>query len=233
VRVAALWRYPVKSMQGERLDRTAVAAAGFVGDRRFALLDAETGLGLTGRREPRLLQAFAALGDDGVTITLPDGTQTSDDATLSDWLGRAVRLADARTTSGATYECPVDDDDSDWFSYDGPGTAFHDAGFWRVSLVSTATIGAWDARRFRANVVLDGEGEDELEGAEIDVGSTRLRVTSRIPRCVMVTRPQPDGIDADLSVLRTIQRERDNCLAIGATVSETGEIAVGDTLARA
>jgi uncharacterized protein YcbX len=207
-----------------------VTAAGVLGDRRYALIDAETGLGLTARREPRLLTAFATLRDDGVAITLPDGTEASDDEALSSWLGRPVRLADARDTPGATYECPVDTDDSEWFSYEGPGTAFHDAGVWRVSLVSTGTIGAWDARRFRANVLLDGAGEDAFEGREVTLGSSRLRVSSRIPRCVMVTRPQPGGIDADVAVLKTIQHEREGCLAVGATVSQPGEVAVGDEL---
>jgi hypothetical protein len=47
----------------------------------------------------------------------------------------------------------------------------------------------------------------------------------------MTTRPQPDGIEPDPSVLRTIARERDACLAIGSLVVAPGRVAVGDTLA--
>ena len=46
----------------------------------------------------------------------------------------------------------------------------------------------------------------------------------------MVTRPQPDGIERDLGVLRTIARERQNRFAVGALVSEPGTVKVGDTL---
>jgi len=46
----------------------------------------------------------------------------------------------------------------------------------------------------------------------------------------MTTRPQPGGIERDLDVLRTISRERDGCLAIGALVVQPGAVRVGDAL---
>jgi hypothetical protein len=48
----------------------------------------------------------------------------------------------------------------------------------------------------------------------------------------MVTRPQPGGIDRDLNVLRTIARERQNRLAIGALITTRGTVKVGDALER-
>jgi uncharacterized protein YcbX len=65
MRVLELWRYPVKSLQGERLDLAAVTTAGLEGDRRFALFDVDTGFGLTGRRVPELLFGAARLREDG------------------------------------------------------------------------------------------------------------------------------------------------------------------------
>jgi uncharacterized protein YcbX len=231
MRVLELWRYPVKSLQGERLDRASVTPAGFLGDRRYAIVDVESGLGLTARREPRLLYASAALREDGVDITLPDGAVAKTDSDLSDWLGRAVTLVDAREVDANSYECPIDEDQElQWFTYDGPGMAFHDSGAWRVSLVSKATIGAWDSRRFRANVLLDGEGEDDLVDKDVTLGDAGLHVSSRIPRCVMVTRPQPDGIERELDVLKTINSEREACLAIGAVVTRPGDVTPGDQL---
>jgi uncharacterized protein YcbX len=50
MRVVELWRYPVKSMQGEQLDVADVGTAGIVGDRQWALVDSSTGLALTARR---------------------------------------------------------------------------------------------------------------------------------------------------------------------------------------
>jgi len=101
VQVLELWRYPVKSLQGERVDEVSVSAPGLDGDRRFAIFDAQTGFGLTGRRVPELLFASARFRDDGnVDIVLPDGAIARDDAALSDWLGRPVNLrsADANVT---------------------------------------------------------------------------------------------------------------------------------------
>ena len=75
VRVAELWRYPVKSMQGERLDAAVVEADGFAGDRTWALRDETTGKMLTARREPQLLHASGRLTEDGdPVVVLPGGT---------------------------------------------------------------------------------------------------------------------------------------------------------------
>ena len=84
----------------------------------------------------------------------------------------------------------------------------------RVSLVSTATVGSWDPRRFRSNVLLEGEGEDALVGSSVELGEVTMDVVKQIGRCVMVTRAQQGGIERDLDVLRTLARERDACLAV-------------------
>jgi uncharacterized protein YcbX len=233
MRVIELWRFPVKSLQGEQLDQAAIVSAGLVGDRRFAIYDPESGFGLTARREPRLLTASARLVDDELEITLPDGTMVANDSdALSSWLGRKVELVDARTRDeGFSYECPVDaDTEQDWYAYEGASAAFHDGGIWRVSMISTATLGEWDRRRFRANVVLDGSGEDELVGRDVTLGDAVVHVETRIPRCVTVTRPQPGGIERDLDVLKTINKERESCAAIGGTVKTPGTVRVGDDL---
>jgi uncharacterized protein len=96
--------------------------------------------------------------------------------------------------------------------------------------VSTGTIGRWDRRRFRANLLVDGSGEDGLVGARVRAGDALLDVVQQIPRCVMVTRPQPDGIERDLDVLRVINRERSGFLAVGAVVVQAGVLRVGDEL---
>jgi uncharacterized protein YcbX len=79
-------------------------------------------------------------------------------------------------------------------------------------------------------VLLDGEGEDSLVGSRVTLGEATLNVDLRIERCVMTTRAQAGGIERDLDVLRTIARERDACLAVGALVIDQGTIRVGDTL---
>jgi uncharacterized protein len=107
MRVLELWRYPVKSLQGERLDLAGVTTAGLGGDRRFALFDVDTGFGLTGRRVSELPFGEARLRDDGgVDITLPDGSVTRDDNALSAWLGRRVMLRSADAEVTRRYENP-------------------------------------------------------------------------------------------------------------------------------
>jgi uncharacterized protein len=237
LRVAELWCHPVKSLGGELVDRTVVGVDGLDGDRQWALFDVDTGFGLTARRVPELLQATARRTPGGVEVVLPDGAATADDAELSAWLGRAVALRPASATKGRPrYESPDDDEAAaegpvpGWYPWRGAAGAFHDDPDVRVSLVSTATLGEWDRRRFRANVVLDGAGEDDLVGRALRLGEAELRVTGRIARCVMVTRPQAGGIERDTGVLRTIHRERGGELAVGALVTRPGTVGTGDVV---
>jgi uncharacterized protein YcbX len=235
VRVAELWRHPVKSLQGQRVDAVEIGPEGLSGDRQWALFDAATGLGLTARRVPDLLFASARLTPGGgVEVVLPDGTATTDDAVLSAWLGRPVTLrAAAEVTGERRYENPGDvrdDGEYAWDAFDGARGAFHDSSRTRVSLVSTGTLGNWDRRRFRSNVVLAGSGEDRLVGQRVRLGGAELDVVKPVSRCVMVTRPQPGGIGRDTSVLKTVHRERGGALAVAALVARPGWVAVGDEL---
>jgi MOSC domain-containing protein len=229
--VREIWRFPVKSLQGERLDTASLGPEGIVGDRGWALFDLDTGFGLTARRVPELLFAAARTRPDGgVDVVLPDGTRTSDDAVLSAWCGRRVALRAAAETVGVRcYENPDDvADESSWNPFSGADGAFHDNADARVTFVSTGTLGGWDRRRFRANVVLDGHGEDSWVGSSVQLGTARLDVVGRVPRCVMVTRPQAGGIGRDTGVLKTVHRERGGDLAVGALVTRPGSFSLGD-----
>jgi len=234
--ISELWRYPVKSMQGERLDHVEIDEWGVAGDRQWALVDRSTGLALTARRVPELLFAHARLVDaDTVAIELPGGQSTTDDAALSAWLDRDVTLRRAGEERG-TFEIATDFEDeegSEWVRWQGPAGTFHDSTRARLSIVSNATMAPWDHRRFRANVVVDATTagiEDQLVDQRVELGTATVDVVKQIDRCVMTTRPQPDGIDRDLDVLRTINRERNSFLAVGALVATPGTVAVGDVL---
>lgn len=242
MRVAEIWRYPVKSMGGEQLQSALVTARGVIGDRSHGIVDVASGTVLTARRAPDLLFATARLVGTtvagGVVITLPDGTSLdpSDtgrdeiDAALSDWLGRDVELRPAGA-EGGTYEVPLDfERDGEWVSWQGPGLAWHDSSKARVSLLSGESIREWDPRRFRANLLLSGGGEDDLVGRRLGIGTVHLDVAKQIDRCVMVTRPQP-GLQRDLQVLRTINAERGGKLAIGCLIARPGMFIVGDDVA--
>ncbi|MCB0881411.1 MAG: MOSC N-terminal beta barrel domain-containing protein [Thermoleophilia bacterium] len=234
--IAELWRYPVKSMQGERLDAAEVGPLGLAGDRAFALRDLGTGLTLTARRSPDLLFASARLDGDDVDVTLPDGTRTTRDDDLSDWLGRRVELVRAHPAVAGRYEIATDpeaEDASEWVRWDGPRGSFHDSSRTQVSVIGRASLGGWDRRRFRANVIVEGpapDAEADFVGRTLAAGGAELDVVKRIDRCVIVARPQPGGIDRDMDVLRTVARERGNLLGVGAMVRTPGRVAVGDAV---
>lgn len=69
--LVGVWRYPVKSLQGEPLDGVRVADDGLLGDRQWGIRDQRTGRILTARRRPELLAAAAAYDGDLPMITLP------------------------------------------------------------------------------------------------------------------------------------------------------------------
>lgn len=109
--VSGLWRFPVKSMGGELVQTAEISTRGLLGDRAYALIDAETGKVVSAksvRRFPDILNCHAAflgapiVGQDlpPVRITLSGGSSvTSDspdvDRVLSAHVGRAVRLTRA------------------------------------------------------------------------------------------------------------------------------------------
>jgi uncharacterized protein YcbX len=232
VRVVELWRYPVKSLQGERVEATELTARGVAGDRRWALFDLGTGFGLTARRAPQLLHASARLRGDGeVEIALPDGTVAHDDDALSAWLGRSVALRSSEEVQGRRYENPSDietEADDSWRTFVGSEQAFHDT--YAVTLLSAATIGDRPMRRFRPNVVVD-DADDGLVNRSVQIGGAVVEVADRVTRCVMVTRSQPGGIEVDRDVLRWIHRERGGVLAVGGWVTRPGAVHLGDEVA--
>lgn len=103
MRVEQLWRYPVKSVGGERVEHVTVTQFGFDGDRRWGILDRETGLFLTARREPRLLLTTATLTEQGFPqLLLPDGSLAPRTRTP----GGPGRVQGWRYTMNPTLEYP-------------------------------------------------------------------------------------------------------------------------------
>jgi uncharacterized protein YcbX len=109
--ISALWRFPVKSMRGEQLDRVELTERGIVGDRAYALIDAETGKVASAksvRLFPNLLDCGAAFVEPPepgrelppVRIALPNGTSVTSgsseiDRVLSAFFRRDLVLARA------------------------------------------------------------------------------------------------------------------------------------------
>lgn len=233
MRVAQLWRYPVKSMQGESVDSLDLDGERVPGDREWGVRDSVTGSVLTARTAGALLHAYGRLDGDTVCIELPDGRQlreTDDqaDLILSSYVGHPVHLAHAESDEQTAFAMP----DVRWRSMPGSFNDGHP-----VHIVTTASLraagalhpdGAWDARRFRPNIVIDADGDDFVEDgwASIHIGDVVLEVSKRTTRCPMTSRSQP-GLDDDLAVLQTLTRNREAKLGVYARVSMPGRIHAG------
>ena len=66
--LAEIWRYPVKSLLGEQIDQANVSPGGIQGDRRWAVVDAESGVSLSAKRYADLLRCRAWTSDGEVMI---------------------------------------------------------------------------------------------------------------------------------------------------------------------
>jgi hypothetical protein len=246
MRLEAIWRYPVKSFQGERLSEATLDSSGMRGDRCWGVRDESTGKILTGRREPQLLLAAASLADDGVPdIVLPSGERChgvgpETDAALSDWLQRPVALSDAVGAPGGRAEFFADatDDTSAAIEWTMPPGRYVDAS--PLLLLTTASLragarlypaGDWHERRFRPNLLIevdaDGWIEDGWCGQRVNVGGVELLPRQPCVRCTMVTRPQRE-LTRDLDIYKTVARHHGGTLGVWTDVQVPGLVRVGD-----
>jgi MOSC domain-containing protein len=205
--VAELWRYPVKSLAGERLQRAVIGRDGIAGDR---VVHVEDGGGrvVTSRTHPMLLGLHATLGDDGEPL-IEGKPWASDEARA------AVRLAAAEEQAELAAHAGRD-------------------GFDVLPLL-VATDGAIaalgiDHRRLRPNVVIagvEGLAERAWPGRRLRIGDTVIAVAKLRGRCVMTTY-DPDTQEQDLSVLRRIVHDFGGRMALDCDVVEGGVISPGD-----
>ncbi len=241
--VAELWRYPVKSFQGEQVDSLDLASGGATGDRTLAVVDPTAGKVLSAKRYADLLLAAARLDGDTVMITLPDGaehaaTDPGVHAALSDWLGMAVRL-EAPPADGVfpmEMYSGMSDEDSPVFDWPGPpGTWLDLADVHWLTTASLEAIAAehpdatWDVRRFRPTALIQtvGDGYAEDGWTKVEVGPVASDVVMATPRCSMPSRAQP-GLERDKAIGTTIRDAHDNNLGLYATVTQGGTVRVGD-----
>jgi len=216
--VAEIWRYPVKSMAGERLESCVIEATGLVGDRRWALVDAtpnRAGKLLTIRQHEKLLTYRARLEDGAAKVVGPDGAVHAVDGGLARLLAEeSMRPLQLRDLAGANFD-------------DSP-----------VLVVNLASVRAFaaeaamhvDHRRFRANLYLDGlDAFEEVSwvGRQIRAGDAQLQVVARDERCVVITR-DPDTTAATPQLLSLLAQRHDTCMGVYCTVARSGQVAEGD-----
>jgi uncharacterized protein YcbX len=206
MRVAAIWRYPVKSMAGEQLGASELTRAGLPGDRLVHVRGAGDRL-VTARTHPGLLGLSARLGDEGEPLVggLPwDSAEAA--AAASRAAGEPVSL--------------VRHDGLERFDV-------------LPLLVGTdgaiAALGV-DGRRLRPNIVVGdvpGLAERAWPGRTLRVGCGVIRVASLRARCAMTTY-DPDTQARDPGVLRRIVRDFGGKMALDCEVLEPGPVALGD-----
>ena len=247
VEVIGLWRYPVKSLQGERLEAADLEPDGILGDRRWGIRDERTGRILTARRRPELLAASSSYEGQAPMITLPDGRVLTGpgaetDQALSDWLEGPVSLVSSSSEGPgrAEYFADATDDASAAIEWTMPEDRYVDAA--AVLMLTTASLrtaaalhpdGTWDPRRFRPNILIDHSGEGWVEdawiGRAVEVGSGRVVPTEPCMRCTMVTRVQP-GLEADVDIFRTLARNHGGQFGVWCDVGAPGRIELGDRI---
>jgi len=225
-RVAALLRYPVKSMAAESLEEVEVSWHGLAGDRRWAFV--RDGLERSGFpwltiREQAVMWHYRP---SFVDPSRPDASRTI-----------------VRTPSGAELDV-VDPALAEELS---PGSRVikQNRGVFDtapLSLLSTQSVAAVSAmvgtelvaKRFRPNLLvrLTGEDpflEDRWVGSELQIGAMSMRVDQRDERCVMIN-VDPTTTERDASILRKVAQERDACMGVYGTVVTPGRVALGDSL---
>ncbi len=244
--VEQLWRYPVKSFQGERVEALEIGPGGAVGDRDLAVVDPVAGKVLSAKRYADLLLASARVDPSGdVVLTLPDGTEHAAadpavHAALSAWLDHEVRL-EAPPAAGVfpmEMYSGMSDEDTPVFDWPGPeGTWLDLADAHWLTTASLAAIaadhadGQWDVRRFRptALIATPDEGFAEQSWGSIELGEVASDVFMPTPRCSMPSREQP-GLARDKAIGTTIRDRNDNNLGVYASISRRGTIRVGDSV---
>jgi len=211
--VKEIWRYPVKSMAGERLTSARIDGNGVEGDRKVLVRGANRHV-ITSRTHHQLLGLKGTIGaGDEPRIAGPENL-----AAPYIWnTPEALKLVKAAVGPGAEL-----------IYYDGPER-------FDVLPLLVATDGAiaefgYDGRRLRPNIVIGGvEGlaERSWPGKCLRIGNVEIGMQDLRGRCVMTTY-DPDTLKQNREVLQKIVDEFDGTLALNCFVVKGGEIRVGD-----
>lgn len=206
MKVTEIWRYPVKTMAGEKLQRVRMGPLGIDGDRVVHVEDTQ-GQVITSRSHPRFLGHKGTVGTDGAPLV--DGQPWNSPeiaAEVVDIAGPGAKLV----------------------RYDG--IERFDVLPLLVATDGAITAFGHDHRRLRPNIVIGGvEGltEREWPGGCLRIGKVLIGVQDLRLRCIM-TSYDPDTLVQEKEITRGIYRRFDGKLALNCFVIEGGEIAVGD-----
>ncbi len=231
--IEALFRYPVKSMGGERLEAAEMGWYGLDGDRRLALRRKESHGGmpwLTASKLPELILFSPQWRDSAGEGTLPTDVRTPEGEEM------AVFSEELAAEVGRRHRSPVE------MMHLTHGI-FDEASISVIASSTVREIGRLaeqrpDVRRFRPNILIDSVRsvpfeEDEWLGGVLSFGegsdAAAVSVTLRDERCSMVNL-DPDSARSAAEMLKTIVRVRQNKAGVYGTVTRCGRLAVGQPI---
>ena len=199
--ISELWRYPVKSMAGERLEAADLTRDGIAVDRLAMVV--RDGRILTARSHPHLLGHKGGIA--------PDGSPTID--------GLPWNAPEIAAAIGANV-----------IRYDGP-ERFDILPLLIATDGAIAALGEDGRRLRPNIVIggVEGLAEREWEGRRIRIGDAIIAIRDLRDRCVMTTY-DPDTQQQNLSVLRKIVRDFDGRIALNCSVEAAGRIHSGDAV---
>jgi len=250
--VTAIYRYPVKGLSAERLDRVALVPGECLPhDRRFAialgstLFDPQHPEWLSKihfimlMRDEKLAQLQTRFDAESGVLTIAENDRVLLRERMTETKGRRLVAEFFADFLGGDVTGPLR-------VVEAPGHAFADARRKPnattdkyVSLINRASIAALEAAmgvpidpiRFRANVYFDGASawsEHDWVDSEITLGTARLRVISPITRCA-ATQVNPATARRDLDIVAALGRAFGHInMGVYAEVVAGGEVALGD-----
>jgi uncharacterized protein len=229
--VEAIFRYPVKSMAGERLETAELGWHGIEGDRRFAFLRINDRSGfpwLSASKLPDLVR-FAPHGNNGQAdlpthIRTPEGV---DHPILSEELDVEIERR---------YGAPVQMMQLKHGVFDEAAVSVINVDtIEEISRVAGLTS---DARRFRPNLVIRSAKsaafeEDKWVGGVLTFGegdnAPAIAVTMRDIRCAMLNL-DPDTARPSPEMMKAVVRVHENTAGVYGTVTRTGQLAAGQRI---
>ena len=231
--VEAIFRYPVKSMGGERLDVAELGWHGLEGDRRLAFRRVEDRSGfpwLTATKLPELVMFAPRRGDNGDDGGLPTHVRTPEGEEMP------VFGEELAAEVGRRYGAPVQ------MMHLRHGV-FDDAS---ISVIASDTIGeisrlagrSLDVRRFRPNILVRllrpvPFQEDEWLGGVLSFGDDEdapaITATMHDVRCSMVNL-DPETAVPTPEILKAVVHANENNAGIYGTVTRVGRLAVGQSV---
>ena len=246
-RIDAIYRYPVKGLSPQRLDRVALSPGQTLpADRLYAIENGPSGFDPAAPAYFPKQRFLMLMRNERLAALRTDYDEASHTLTIQ-WEGREAARGDLRTKDGrlaieAFFRrfMPTDLRGPPKVLF-GEGHSFSDVAKKVVSIINLASVAEVENAagapvnplRFRGNVYVTGWPawhEFDLLDRELTIGQARLKVVKRIVRCA-ATEVDPDTGIRDVAVPRTLMDNFGHAdCGIYAEVIAGGEIAAGDEI---